>query len=137
MEFSLWLLRSLDPAGTGVEAVLDQLLDHRGRQLDDLAGSDLVDEFGGKQADERHPPTLAANAGDAVDDDQLAGMVSVAPARTVLLLIRLAFFSAPTLTPYRRARSEEHTSELQSLMRISYAVFCLKKKKPTRHAHKS
>src|SRR3546814_4352197 len=31
----------------------------------------------------------------------------------------------------RRRRSEEHTSELQSLMRISYAVFCLKKKKKT------
>src|SRR3546814_7457395 len=31
-------------------------------------------------------------------------------------------------------RSEEHTSELQSLMRISYAVFCLKKKKQTKHA---
>src|SRR3546814_10270043 len=30
-------------------------------------------------------------------------------------------------------RSEEHTSELQSLMRISYAVFCLKKKKTTKH----
>src|SRR3546814_9158193 len=30
-----------------------------------------------------------------------------------------------------RRRSEEHTSELQSLMRISYAVFCLKKKKIT------
>src|SRR3546814_8329431 len=30
-----------------------------------------------------------------------------------------------------RIRSEEHTSELQSLMRISYAVFCLKKKKKT------
>src|SRR3546814_3422250 len=29
------------------------------------------------------------------------------------------------------SRSEEHTSELQSLMRISYAVFCLKKKKQT------
>src|SRR3546814_11078994 len=29
----------------------------------------------------------------------------------------------------RNGRSEEHTSELQSLMRISYAVFCLKKKK--------
>src|SRR3546814_9590423 len=29
---------------------------------------------------------------------------------------------------HRRMRSEEHTSELQSLMRISYAVFCLKKK---------
>src|SRR3546814_4523892 len=43
-------------------------------------------------------------------------------------------------------RSEEHTSELQSLMRISYAVFCLKKKKKkiykqsndnTRHTHKN
>src|SRR3546814_8878307 len=31
----------------------------------------------------------------------------------------------------RLSRSEEHTSELQSLMRISYAVFCLKKKKKT------
>src|SRR3546814_8030670 len=33
--------------------------------------------------------------------------------------------------PDRQRRSEEHTSELQSLMRISYAVFCLKKKKTT------
>src|SRR3546814_19995112 len=32
----------------------------------------------------------------------------------------------------RAGRSEEHTSELQSLMRISYAVFCLKKKKTTK-----
>src|SRR3546814_2290793 len=32
-----------------------------------------------------------------------------------------------------RFRSEEHTSELQSLMRISYAVFCLKKNKNTAH----
>src|SRR3546814_10730939 len=31
-------------------------------------------------------------------------------------------------------RSEEHTSELQSLMRISYAVFCLKKKNKTQHS---
>src|SRR3546814_3074786 len=33
------------------------------------------------------------------------------------------------------SRSEEHTSELQSLMRISYPVFCLKKKKHIRHTH--
>src|SRR3546814_4890779 len=33
--------------------------------------------------------------------------------------------------PVAEERSEEHTSELQSLMRISYAVFCLKKKTPT------
>src|SRR3546814_1615437 len=42
-------------------------------------------------------------------------------------------FSTP-----RPVRSEEHTSELQSLMRISYAVFCLKKKKQqiTTHRHR-
>src|SRR3546814_6320964 len=37
----------------------------------------------------------------------------------------------------RSVRSEEHTSELQSLMRISYAVFCLKKKKKQLHIQKS
>src|SRR3546814_6748260 len=36
---------------------------------------------------------------------------------------------APVGERCRDSRSEEHTSELQSLMRISYAVFCLKKKK--------
>src|SRR3546814_4646730 len=35
----------------------------------------------------------------------------------------------PTMEAMHPRRSEEHTSELQSLMRISYAVFCLKKKK--------
>src|SRR3546814_5514712 len=43
--------------------------------------------------------------------------------------IDVLFFNAADTTS---ARSEEHTSELQSLMRISYAVFCLKKKK---HKH--
>src|SRR3546814_9496716 len=42
-----------------------------------------------------------------------------------------AIFSAN----WRGFRSEEHTSELQSLMRISYAVFCLKKKKQRRKSH--
>src|SRR3546814_6315325 len=45
----------------------------------------------------------------------------------------------PALTETPARRSEEHTSELQSLMRISYAVFCLKKKTPqpnqTIHIH--
>src|SRR3546814_1175548 len=36
---------------------------------------------------------------------------------------------------YDYYRSEEHTSELQSLMRISYAVFCLKKKKNSTRSH--
>src|SRR3546814_10693171 len=41
-------------------------------------------------------------------------------------------FALPRLAP---AKSEEHTSELQSLMRISYAVFCLKKKSKTTYNH--
>src|SRR3546814_10552465 len=45
----------------------------------------------------------------------------------------IAFVNGPPMissdNAMLRGRSEEHTSELQSLMRISYAVFCLKKKK--------
>src|SRR3546814_2023396 len=44
------------------------------------------------------------------------------------LSVSLAAFH-PTFLRCPQTRSEEHTSELQSLMRISYAVFCLKKKK--------
>src|SRR3546814_1427573 len=65
-------------------------------------------------------------------DRQLAGPGASIPARLSLVELaagapapaELASVSQPT-----SARSEEHTSELQSLMRISYAVFCLKKKK--------
>src|SRR3546814_2966503 len=46
---------------------------------------------------------------------------------------RLAVGTIESYLVYRLTRSEEHTSELQSLMRISYAVFCLKKKKHTRY----
>src|SRR3546814_1895611 len=45
---------------------------------------------------------------------------------------RLYGIEAPEL---RQTRSEEHTSELQSLLRISYAVFCLKKKKQTKYTN--
>src|SRR3546814_7876835 len=40
----------------------------------------------------------------------------------------------PTMILFKNGRSEEHTSELQSLMRISYAVFCLKKKTHKLHS---
>src|SRR3546814_8635059 len=40
----------------------------------------------------------------------------------------------PLIANWNLPRSEEHTSELQSLMRISYAVFCLKQKKTTHRA---
>src|SRR3546814_16027543 len=44
--------------------------------------------------------------------------------------------AASATTSTCTARSEEHTSELQSLMRISYAVFCLKKKTTNKHNDK-
>src|SRR3546814_5783227 len=48
------------------------------------------------------------------------------------LAVGVGELAVEDLAPVRlRARSEEHTSELQSLMRISYAVFCLKQKKRT------
>src|SRR3546814_1111377 len=53
--------------------------------------------------------------------------------RETLELVR-AYYSIKNPSLRKRiTRSEEHTSELQSLMRISYAVFCLKKKKKTTH----
>src|SRR3546814_2944333 len=50
--------------------------------------------------------------------------------RLALAAFDLALLGGDTVSvPKGAPRSEEHTSELQSLMRISYAVFCLKKKK--------
>src|SRR3546814_2224791 len=58
---------------------------------------------------------------------RLALVGQLAAARTV------AGRPAPHILVITAPRSEEHTSELQSLMRISYAVFCLDKKKTTTH----
>src|SRR3546814_2558257 len=58
---------------------------------------------------------------------------------TVLSTSFLILISASsTIGPHssRSTRSEEHTSELQPLMRISYAVFCLKKKNKLKTTHK-
>src|SRR3546814_4843671 len=54
------------------------------------------------------------------------GIGSVSGVRPVAEFVAELF--AQYRDAYRELRSEEHTSELQSLMRISYAVFCLKKK---------
>src|SRR3546814_2785681 len=53
----------------------------------------------------------------------------------ILTALIFCFSFGPMLIErlYRFKRSEEHTSELQSLMRISYAVFCLKKKTDNTH----
>src|SRR3546814_4037697 len=56
-----------------------------------------------------------------------AACVAMAKSRSAVMLGKVATGEFATQTP-SHARSEEHTSELQSLMRISYAVFCLTKK---------
>src|SRR3546814_4531237 len=47
----------------------------------------------------------------------------------------LALPGCSSLSTWTNSRSEEHPSELQSLMRKSYAVFCLQKKQPTTYMH--
>src|SRR3546814_3567775 len=72
-----------------------------------------------------HPFTGTLD-GELSSDVKIEGMAAATKGSTAT--------NSPSHVPIR---SEEHTSELQSLMRISYAVFCLKKKKVTnRHIHK-
>src|SRR3546814_9256397 len=59
------------------------------------------------------------------------GLQRIRPARRQILDLRDRRLQRATLFGCGARRSEEHTSELQSLMRNSYAVFCLKKKKIT------
>src|SRR3546814_6329921 len=64
--------------------------------------------------------------------DVVARDIIVAAAASVLLDVAHILIAIPFLADVLMRRSEEHTSELQSLMRISYAVFCLKKKNKIR-----
>src|SRR3546814_7548977 len=59
----------------------------------------------------------------------MAGWRKIEPRRAGLMRTELEAIVATPGISKDLFRSEEHTSELQSLMRISYAVFCLKKKK--------
>src|SRR3546814_4885649 len=66
---------------------------------------------------------LLALLASAKDDPQRGGFL-----RLAFVLVQPAKIKLHLSLESRLERSEEHTSELQSLMRISYAVFCLKKK---------
>src|SRR3546814_4515059 len=89
---------------------------------------------GGRPARSASTPSASAEYGVCV-----AGLqTTVQPAASAGAILRPSIadgkfqgvIAATTPTGWRRVmRSEEHTSELKSLMRISYAVFCLKKKK--------
>src|SRR3546814_6619262 len=85
-------------------------------------------------------PKLIVDHGAARYDEQLQGITALVgmPRGGVMLNPGPLYHNGPFLftslallagTRVVGMRSEEHTSELQSLMRISYAVFCLKKKK--------
>src|SRR3546814_3300916 len=104
------------------------------------------------RTDTLFPYTTLFRSGDSLTREQLDEIGLVRERRQLSALLRgFAWFLVwaptavtqailPTLIPGVDPRSEEHTSELQSLMRISYAVFCLKKKKknnkqPTTRQH--
>src|SRR3546814_2357835 len=78
---------------------------------------------------ERARVPVRVSAGIVVAEDALEAVVLGAGHARVGTRRERERGTAPLLAD--EGRSEEHTSELQSLMRISYAVFCLKKKKNT------
>src|SRR3546814_1367330 len=88
----------------------------------------------GETPDNHYKISLKKQEYGVPDEDSLAelahahGIVAPIgkPGTVILFDCNLMHGSHGNITPFR---SEEHTSELQSLMRISYAVFCLKKKK--------
>src|SRR3546814_2118336 len=95
-----------DPPGLNPrEQILHIAVDHV-NTAPPLSGEGLRDE----RVDERQPRNIFVGAENDVRRAVVAGLEIVINRRV------------------RQARSEEHTSELQSLMRISYAVFCLHKK---------
>src|SRR3546814_4410819 len=95
------------------------------RVLDDPAGADDHDRPGLR----RHRPVLTPGSAGRVHASASARACACASSSAVgASPVTAAVSMSSTM------RSEEHTSELQSLMRISYAVFCLKKKK-TQNTH--
>src|SRR3546814_8704626 len=81
--------------------------------------------------------SLITTMDDAIDEmQQTAGAVDLYDVAEfepemrdmAAIIVDAARLTAEAMPLLRKIRSEEHTSELQSLMRISYAVFCLKKK---------
>src|SRR3546814_9468616 len=97
----------------------------------DVCSSDLKDENGYTETyDEFHTVKAFNGLGKSVANHKKKGDKLM-----VVGEIRYSRNERDGRTYYNR--SEEHTSELQSLMRISYAVFCLKKKKTKKTEHKS
>src|SRR3546814_3412818 len=95
------------------------------------SGPEFVEAYGG----DRHGAEPECLVSD-MRMPQMSGLQLQAELRRRGIVLPLVFVTAHGDVPLAvEARSEEHTSELQSLMRLSYAVFCLKKKKQTLTRH--
>src|SRR3546814_1899624 len=81
--------------------------------------------------------TLFRSIGVSFCVDHMIAMLSTGRMKYGSRAVRSWIHSVHGARSVLHPRSEEHTSELQSLMRISYAVFCLKKKKQIKHELKS
>src|SRR3546814_2420349 len=79
-----------------------------------------------QQSRQRHPFVARAYADSAYNSDRVRDATSI----TIEIVRKFT-----DQTGFVVHRSEEHTSELQSLMRISYAVFCMKTKNITHRSH--
>src|SRR3546814_8695305 len=97
----------------------------------DVCSSDLAHPASGALMPRQRPRAAVrigvsgAPTAEATETGDAGGLLSVAAITAVISPAR----TATPISFTARFRSEEHTSELQSLMRISYAVFCLKKQK--------
>src|SRR3546814_6909033 len=103
----------------------------RGRHRRDFRAYRIAGEahLGAWQFVAAHPRSLPRR-GDRRRDDPPPDPCKQGAAESVAGAVRGRRYVCPARFAVEgMARSEEHTSELQSLMRISYAVFCLKKKK--------
>src|SRR3546814_3636071 len=83
----------------------DEVIEHEGLDVESLCVFDMFEEPASTPSSSAYAPSLCFSTAT----------------------------TTPSTTLSQLPRSEEHTSELQSLMRISYAVFCLKKKKKTKN----
>src|SRR3546814_3413558 len=113
---TVWFLREV-----GMPLDIAEVIGHFGQGVGTLAArlESFLSPADCELLEQRSAQFVAEGAPQALAR-RIAGLALLAPACDI---VRIA---ATLQLPVEQVRSEEHTSELQSLMRISYAVFCLK-----------